>query len=69
MEYVYFKFREWYASSQIRELWKKSKLRKRMPFLFIGQTTLTKENATPEQLELMRRTEAEWNKFKYNKFD
>ena len=65
LEYVYFKFREWYAGSEVRARWKHSWFRSKMPYIFTGQTNLTKENATAEQLEIMARTEEEWRKLKY----
>ena len=66
LEFVFYKFREWYNKSQLRAKWKRSYFRSLLPHLITGQTVLTKENATEEQLELMRKTEEEWIQKKYN---
>ena len=66
LEFAFFKFREWYNRSELRTRWKRSYFRSRMPYIFTGQTVLTKDNATPEQLEFMRKTEEEWKLKKYN---
>ena len=66
LEFVFFKFREWYNRSQLRESWKRSYFRSRMPYLITGQTNLTKENANQAQLEFMEQTEEAWKQKKYN---
>ena len=66
LEFAFYKFREWYNRSNLRSTWKRSFFRSRLPYFITGQTVLTKDNATKEQLEFMEKTEEAWKQKKYN---